>query len=205
MNFLPRFHRYLSSFSDTRTPLCCYFQWAPEQTSAKRIWPIFAVHRIDHAIHRQQVFHFFHLFNIWLGKLLLYMLYVFRRGSSSRIIGDDGRRVNMAIQKQENRFYCNFYFHRHTHHYYFFYNSRLPKAIFGQSFPFQRDIFNHNSGSMGTALNTVSLCNRTDLTGLTSFTACLHTHTHSLSHTHIPTLTRRHAYARERKLSWVER
>lgn len=126
------------------------------------------------------------------------MLYVFRRGSSSRIIGDDGRRVNMAIQTQENRFYCNFYFHRHTHHYHFFYNSRLPKAIFGQSFPFQRDIFNHNSSSMGTALNTVSLCNRTDLTGLTSFTACLHTHRHTLSLTHTHTKTHKQALTRTR-------
>jgi len=38
------------------------------------------------------------------------MLYVFRRGSSSRIIGDDGRRVNMAMRTLENQFYYNFFF-----------------------------------------------------------------------------------------------
>lgn len=120
MNFLPRFHRYLSSLSDPRTPFCYYFQWAPEQTSAKRIWPISAAaHSIDHAIRWQQVFHFFHLFCIWLGRRVLYMLYVFRRGSSSGIIGDDGRLLNMAMRALENRFYYNFFIHRHTHHHYF--------------------------------------------------------------------------------------
>jgi len=121
---------------------------------------------------------------------------VFRRGSYSRIIGDDGgRRVNMALRTLENRFYYYYFFSQtHTPSVFFFYNSRLPKAVFGQSFPFQRDIFNHNSRSMGTALNTVSLCNRTDLTGLTSFTAHLHTHTHSRTHVH----TRTHARRRKR-------
>jgi hypothetical protein len=106
------------------------------------------------------------------------MLYVFRRGSSSWIIGDDSRCVNIAMRTLENRFYY-FFSQTHTPSLFFFYISRLPKAVFGQSFPFQRDIFNHNSCSMGTALNTVSLCNRTVLTGLTSFTARLLIHTHA--------------------------
>lgn len=94
-----------------------------------------------------------------------------RRGSYFQIIGDH---VNMAMRTLENWFLLLFFSHRHTPSlFFFFYDSRLPKAVFGQSFPFQRDIFNHNSRilySMGTALNTVSLCNnRTDLTGPTSF------------------------------------
>jgi len=120
-----------------------------------------------------RVLHFIHFIHAYC------MLYVFRRGSSSRTVGDDTRRVNTAAMRPlQNRFYYYFFTDTRTQTLFFFYNSRLPKVVFGQSFPFQRNIFNHNSRSMGTALNTVSLCNRTVLTGLTSFTARLHTHTY---------------------------
>lgn len=46
------------------------------------------------------------------------MLYVFRRGSSSRTVGDDSRRVNTAAMRTlQNRFYYYFFTDTHTHTY----------------------------------------------------------------------------------------